>query len=148
MRKSAGDMCRSTSVGSGITATDAVDVCTRPFDSVLGTLCTLWTPLSNLQPLACTVMWCSASNLTATMWKQTNATSPCISPRHGRTHRNLENASFPMIRLIISLKPSAPHPVSARAAEMGSRRHPFATPTLTQVSPVSCGADRKLSRER
>lgn len=40
-------MCRSISVGSGITATDAVDVWTRPLDSVLGTLCTRWTPLSN-----------------------------------------------------------------------------------------------------
>jgi hypothetical protein len=38
MRKSEDAMCLSTSVGSGITATDAVEVCTRPFDSVLGTL--------------------------------------------------------------------------------------------------------------
>ena len=38
----------STSSTSGITATVAVDVCTRPCDSVAGTRCTLCTPASHL----------------------------------------------------------------------------------------------------
>ena len=96
-----------------------------------------------------TLMRCSASNLMVQLCgKQIDARALASAQGTLHTHRNLENASLPVIRLIISLKPSVPHPVSARAAEMGSRRHPFATLTLTQVSPVSCGADRELNSEQ
>ncbi len=44
---SAGLSCTSTVSISGSTATVAVEVCTRPPDSVSGTRWTRWTPLSN-----------------------------------------------------------------------------------------------------
>ena len=44
---SAGFRSISTSSASGITATVAVEVWTRPPDSVSGTRWTRWTPLSN-----------------------------------------------------------------------------------------------------
>ena len=49
--KSAGFISISTSLTSGNTATVAVDVWILPLDSVSGTLCTLWTPLSNFNLL-------------------------------------------------------------------------------------------------
>ena len=41
-------ICTSTSSTSGSTATVAMEVWTRPWDSVLGTRCTRWGPASNL----------------------------------------------------------------------------------------------------
>ena len=46
---SAGSSCTSTSSISGSTATVAVEVWTRPPDSVSGTRWTRWTPLSNFR---------------------------------------------------------------------------------------------------
>ena len=42
--RSSGRISTSTSSASGNTATVAVDVCSRPWDSVTGTRCTRWTP--------------------------------------------------------------------------------------------------------
>ena len=47
--RSPGFSSTSTSSASGSTATVAVDVWMRPCDSVSGTRCTRWTPLSNLK---------------------------------------------------------------------------------------------------
>ncbi len=44
---SLGSICTSTSSTSGIIATVAVEVWTRPLASVRGTRCTRWTPASN-----------------------------------------------------------------------------------------------------
>ena len=48
MIRSLGSIFTSTSSTSGMMASVAVDVWTRPWDSVAGTRCTRCTPLSNL----------------------------------------------------------------------------------------------------
>ena len=49
--RSLGSTCTSTSSASGSTATVAVEVWMRPWDSVSGTRCTLWVPPSCLKTL-------------------------------------------------------------------------------------------------